>query len=280
MNDSDIARIVAHRGSSGVYAENTRAAFLHGIAEGADQVETDLHLTKDLAVVCSHAHVLEKPDDGFPVGIHELTLDEIRKFDFHTWMGAQIPAEYGTPANQFMTLPELLQMTLNLGQNISLLLEMKEPFPLGRTLEDRVLQDLADFGWTPQTPALAGPADADVGIEFISFDPASLSYLLAAGIPGDQLTGVVSPRRSDCQELIDAGLIGTAAPKWDWIQEDPANAAQVHAWKAQGLKLALWTLNDHDGVHSAVTEFGTDAIITDYPAVAREALSAVVALTP
>lgn len=263
--------IVAHRGASGVFAENTRAAFLHAAALGSDLIETDLHLTADHHVVCTHAHMLEQPGDGPPVPIHQLTLEQLRSLDFHTWMGAEIPAEYGTSADQFMTLPELLAAVAGLGQDIGLLLEMKEPYPFGRLLEERVLEDLTAVGWSAEDSHVPGADGATIGISFISFDPESIQYLVDAGVPKELLMAVVSPRRADNAKLIDAGLVGVAAPKWDWVHESEENAAKVREWKTRGLQLNIWTLNDESGVLESL-DYDVDFITTDFPDIAISTL--------
>jgi glycerophosphoryl diester phosphodiesterase len=48
---------MAHRGNSTLCPENTLAAFQKAIEEGADIVETDLHLTADEAFICIQSHV-------------------------------------------------------------------------------------------------------------------------------------------------------------------------------------------------------------------------------
>lgn len=52
--------VIAHRGFSARYPENTAPAFEGAIAAGADLIEADLRLTRDGAVVCSHDPDLER----------------------------------------------------------------------------------------------------------------------------------------------------------------------------------------------------------------------------
>lgn len=46
--------VIAHQGSSGALPEHTVAAYQLAVAEGADAVECDATLTRDLTVVCMH----------------------------------------------------------------------------------------------------------------------------------------------------------------------------------------------------------------------------------
>lgn len=71
--------VIAHRGASGELPENTLAAFELAVRQGADWIETDLHLTKDGAVVLSHDAELAAL--GTPGEIRERTLAELRSLD-------------------------------------------------------------------------------------------------------------------------------------------------------------------------------------------------------
>ena len=48
--------VAAHRGVSASYPENTMEAFRAAIAMGVDQIETDVHVTKDGELVLVHDH--------------------------------------------------------------------------------------------------------------------------------------------------------------------------------------------------------------------------------
>ncbi|KAM6289076.1 lysophospholipase D GDPD3-like, partial [Aegotheles albertisi] len=52
------ARLVAHRGGAGERIENTLEAFENAVANGAQLLELDCHMTRDRVVVVSHDHAL------------------------------------------------------------------------------------------------------------------------------------------------------------------------------------------------------------------------------
>jgi glycerophosphoryl diester phosphodiesterase len=72
--------IIAHRGGAALAPENTLAAFERGIAEKADAVELDVHLSKDGAVVVMHDPILTRTTDGSG-NIADLTLAELQKLN-------------------------------------------------------------------------------------------------------------------------------------------------------------------------------------------------------
>ena len=63
---------IAHRGASVDALENTLEAFALAVEQGADMIETDLHLLRDGVVALYHDDEI----GGVPVG--ELTLAELR----------------------------------------------------------------------------------------------------------------------------------------------------------------------------------------------------------
>jgi len=64
---------IAHRGASLDAPENTLEAFGRAVEQGADMIETDLHLLSDGAIAVYHDDTL----DGSPIG--ELTREDVRR---------------------------------------------------------------------------------------------------------------------------------------------------------------------------------------------------------
>ena len=79
-------------------------------------------------------------------------LDELRLLDFSSWKGVRIPEAYGPRSEQFLTLPDLLDLLRAAGREIGLAIELKHPSPYQLKLEDRVLEVLRTEGGTPVHP--------------------------------------------------------------------------------------------------------------------------------
>ena len=106
-------RVAAHRGDSANYPENTLPAFEAALKYPIDQIEMDLHMTKDREIILMHDHKLDRSTDGSGL-IREHTLAEIKKLDAGSWKDNRFA---GTRVPTLIEFLELLQdypdMTLN-----------------------------------------------------------------------------------------------------------------------------------------------------------------------
>ncbi len=101
-------KIIAHRGFSEIYPENTLLAFEKAIEFGVDGIETDLRLSRDEEVIVFHDESLKRIArlDRRP---EELTIDELKGLD--VGKGEKVP-----------TLDELISLT---NGSTTLILEIK-----------------------------------------------------------------------------------------------------------------------------------------------------------
>jgi glycerophosphoryl diester phosphodiesterase len=106
--------LMAHRGNRVSCPENTLAAFRRAIEEGADILETDLHLTADGAFVCIHDATVDRTTDGSGE-VAGKTLDEIRA----------LSAAYGRAGFEAERVPTLAEVAVLLPADRALALELK-----------------------------------------------------------------------------------------------------------------------------------------------------------
>lgn len=123
--------LMAHRGNRVHCPENTLAAFHWAIKEGADILETDLHLSADGILVCIHDAMLDRTTDGGgPVSSR--TLAELKA----------LSASCGRPEFENERIPTLEEVCAILPDGVALALELKtsrflEP-PTGRQLAEQL----------------------------------------------------------------------------------------------------------------------------------------------
>ena len=273
--------VYAHRGSSGAFAEHTRAAYLQALADGADGVECDVHLTRDQHAVLLHDANLDRTSDGTgPVA--DRTLRELRRLDFASWRGAHIPAEYGGISAQFLTLSELLDILRAAGREIGLAIELKHPSPYQLRLEDRVLDILRAEGWDPATSRLG-----NITVSFMSFSPEAVKHLLRsvpaeavcqlvedvnvggirAGLglgafTGGALANVLKSAHTEGVRMLNDCEVGMAGPGVDYLRGHPRI---VRRWFDSGRRFRVWTVDEEADV-ALCQELGVHEITTNRPA--------------
>lgn len=273
--------VYAHRGASADFAEHTRAAYLRALADGADGVECDVHLTRDQHVVLLHDANLDRTSDGTgPVA--ERTIDELRLLDFSSWKGVRIPEAYGARSEQFLTLPDLLDLLRDFGRDIGLAIELKHPSPYQLKLEDRVLEVLRREGWDPLTSRLG-----NIRITFMSFSPDSVRHLRKI-VPGEficqllddinvaeireelglgPLTGgavanVMKAAQLEGERILNDCEVGMAGPGIDYVRQ---HARTVQRWLASGRRFRVWTVDAENDV-ALCQGLGIHEITTNKPA--------------
>ncbi|MBY0145595.1 glycerophosphodiester phosphodiesterase [Neobacillus niacini] len=75
-----MTQILAHRGYSAAFAENTMSAFIAAEKAGADGLELDVQLTKDGEVVVIHDEKIDRTTSGNGL-VKNFLFKEIRKFN-------------------------------------------------------------------------------------------------------------------------------------------------------------------------------------------------------
>lgn len=105
---------MAHRGNRVRYPENTLSAFQQAVSDGADIIETNIHLTSDGEVVCIHDSTVDRTIDGAG-RVDSLTLRELRG------LNAAARREELAPE----PIPTLLELTDLLPPDVGLAVELK-----------------------------------------------------------------------------------------------------------------------------------------------------------
>lgn len=84
--------VVAHRGASGEFPENTETAFREAIRLEVESIELDVHLTRDGRLLVIHDGTVDRTSDGSG-RVAELSIDEVRELDAGSWKAAQFAGE-------------------------------------------------------------------------------------------------------------------------------------------------------------------------------------------
>ena len=132
--------VMAHRGNQVQCPENTLAAFKRAISDGADIIETDLHLTRDGAFVCIHDATLDRTTNGTgPVA--EKNLHQIR----------QLSASNHFSRFLHERIPTLEETAAIIPPDVALALELKTDAFLDEAVCQKLVDILNKSGLTART---------------------------------------------------------------------------------------------------------------------------------
>lgn len=92
QDNGDNFVVIAHRGASAYYPENTMAAFRGALEMNAEMIELDVMMSKDGVPVVFHDATLDDHTNGSG-NIGDYTLDELRKLDAGSWFDSTFAGE-------------------------------------------------------------------------------------------------------------------------------------------------------------------------------------------
>lgn len=234
--------VLGHRGASGNAPMNTLPAFELALAQGADGVELDTHLTKDGALIVLHDFTVDHTTDGHGYA-REMTLTEIKQLDAgqkfgDLFRGTRIP-----------TLDEVFGCV---GGKLLINVEIKSE----SQDTDGVEQAVADC---IRQHALQS------SIIVSSFNPYALQRFRQI-LPEVPIGYLYAPNWTFWPEVMDTIPHEARHPHFSVI-----DSAYMKAAREQGWRVNTWTVNDPLEAQR-LRDLGVDAIITDYPARMIEAL--------
>lgn len=239
---TDSTLVVAHRGDSGGFPENTLPAFESAVRNGADMVELDFRQTADGQLACMHDATLDRCTDSRrqwknnKLALAKFELVQLQELDAGSWkhqrfQGTRIPtleAALGRIQRSSITMvehkagdPELL---------VALLRRLE--------LVDKVL--VQSFKW-----------------EFLerlhALEPGLTLAVLGGSKRQPSPTGEVLKRI----ERTHSSMV-----HWSFRYLTRADVAELHR---RGYLVCVYTLNRTEDYRQAI-EMGVDAITTNHPA--------------
>ena len=243
--------VFAHQGGEGLWPSNTMLGFDNSAKLGADVLDTDMHMTKDGALVLMHDETVNRTTNGTGA-IRDLTLAEIKKLDaaysFSTDGGKTFP--YRGQGVTVPTLEELFRAYPD--KRIGIEIKQTEPEATAKAfcqairkanMQNKVLvssfrqQNMLAF--RRECPEIATSATE---IEARDFFVAQMIGL--QGIITPEYQSLQIPERNSGFTLLTAQFIAAA--------------------HSRGLPVQPWTINTEDDLRRIIA-LGVDAINTDYP---------------
>ncbi len=134
-------KIFGHRGFSGEYPENTMLAFRKAVEAGADGIELDVQLTKDLVPVIMHDELVDRTSSGTGY-IRDFICEEIEQLDCS--YPDRFQGKYGV--QKIPTLEEYLVWMKEEAVNIVTNIELKNNIYYYGGMEKKVIEMVRRYG--------------------------------------------------------------------------------------------------------------------------------------
>lgn len=230
-------QIIAHRGASGEYPENTMLAIEQAIVQGADAIELDVFAVQGELIVI-HDHHLQRTTNG-QGSIYQYTLQQLAQLD--AGKGERIP-----------TLWQVLQRLLQAPQWLNI--ELKGADTVTPLLS---LLDKAQQGGLDCQRLLISSFNHHLLSEIKQVRPELKLGALTASMPVDYAS--FAQKLQAYSVNCDVSFI---------------NQAFVNDAKARGLRVYVYTVDHADDIRR-LQQYGVDGIFTNYPAGSRQVLAAV-----
>jgi glycerophosphoryl diester phosphodiesterase len=238
--------IIAHRGDSANFPENTIAAFKAALAVGADVVELDVQLSKDNEVVVIHDGTLDRTTTGTG-SIRGASLAEIQALSAHC------PAQFGDrfKGERVPTLADTLKM---LRRRARVMVEIKKESVDGEGLiESKTVEAIREAGM-----------ESDAMI--VSFAPSALRRCLEAGPEIARGHLFHKAKEEDIAPRAKEVQCSFVMPEKSLVT--PSLCSRV---RAEGLEIGTWVVDDPEELR-ALAPLGLFGVASNCPGVLLEAI--------
>lgn len=234
-NAAELPLIIAHRGYSSLFPENTLAAFSGAVDIGADMIELDVQLSRDGTVVVCHDNDLSRI--GMPGNVIDYSLEELQDLD----VGGAFSAEYA--GERMPTLAEVLELIEN--TELDIYLELK---------------DIGDVpGYEEAVLACVESCQMTERCIFASFSSQYLECLKEL----NETIEILYIANS-----YDAALAQQLRPKYWGLHRGAVSQEVIDEIHGMESYVYVWTVDEPEEM-TRIRDLGADGIVTNRPGIAR-----------
>lgn len=231
--------LLAHRGFSGNYPENSPLAFRMAVEKtGVDGIESDVHISKDGKLVIFHDATVERTSNGTGY-IKDQTYEELLQLDIGAWKSPEFAGEHIWTLDQLLDFCDETKMLLNL--------ELKNYEVFYEGLEQRVID--------------AVRAHKMLDRVFVSsFNHISMQTFKV--LCPEMETGLLYDKPYlDMDRYIERSNADNMHPRYMLLQYQPELMELFHG---RGMNVNTWTVNDEETMRDMMAR-GVDCIISNHP---------------
>jgi glycerophosphoryl diester phosphodiesterase len=241
LREGDDFTIIAHRGASAYFPENTLPAFEGAIAMGADMVELDVQLTSDKEVVVFHDEKISRCTDGRgKIAYH--TLAELKKMDAGSWYDKKFQN------TRIPSLAEALSVCKNkIAVNIEIKTEAVSKMFFGG-IEEKCLKIVEQAGMREH-------------VVFSSFDPRAIMHLKQID---NTLTVAVLFEKKRYGSKLPSDIIESLGADAFNCSNAEFNKKWLANFKLNNIPVNIYTVNDAKNMRRFL-KIGVSGIFTNKP---------------
>lgn len=228
-------QIIAHRGYSGQFPENTMAAFAGALDIGADYIELDVQMTRDGQIVVCHDDNLQRVA-GVDGRIGDYTQEELSAFDVGSWFSPGFSQERIPLLSQVL---ELLQ-----DSDMKVYLELKD---IGET-----------EGFEKTVVDIVKQSGMENRCVFASFRYEYLAHIKEIDGNLPVLYNTTSGKTTLVEEF---------PAEYYGVFVEAVTADTVRKIHESGRRIFVWTVNTPEQMDN-VRRMGADGIVTNDPGLA------------
>ena len=226
--------VIAHRGDSGRYPENTLAAFHAAVELDVDEIELDVCMTADGELVVMHDETVDRTTNG-EGEINELTLREIKRLDAGAWFHERFRGE---------PVPTLDEALAAVPPSVVLNVHMKRPDPPRAELAIRTVKTLRRFNRIETSYVAASKEDIET---------------VATVCPQIRLCNLSCQDSPEVAQM--AAALGCQMNQFNSAYVTREMIGQAHQL---GLRANVFYADEPEEMQKFI-EWGADAILTNYP---------------
>lgn len=240
--------IIAHRGASAYYPENTLASFEGAAALGADMVELDVQATSDGEVVVFHDEKISRCTNGRG-RVADHTLTALRKLDAGSWFDKKFQGE------KIPTLVDVLHLCRG---RIAVNIEVKT----------EAVGDNVSGGIEEKCLRIVDQAGMRKHVVFSSFDPRAILHLKAID-EGTPVAVLYEKKHYDLQ-LPSAIVASLHADAFNCSGRE-LSKAWLADLKQHDIPVNVYTVNKEEEMTRWLA-LGVDGMFTNHPDVLKRVL--------
>lgn len=245
-NDGDGFIVIAHRGASAYYPENTMAAFRGAIEMDAEMIELDVMLSSDGIPVVFHDAQLNEHTDGSG-SVADYTLRQLKQFDAGGWFDPKFSDQ------RIPTLEEVLKFAQG---KIALNIEIKSESvtdELYRGVEEKSIDLVKKYGMEEY-------------VLFSSFDYRAVRHIkqLDSNMPAALLYD-----KNQSDNMLPSELVATYYADAFNCSFQQLNSKRLRDIQSNDIPVFVYTVNEKRRMRKLIRK-GVTGIFTDKPDLLNE----------